>query len=50
MNKITKAKEIMSSKGTYGFFEKQYDRYKADNNRSYKTDSTIEYLHYCVVG
>jgi len=41
-------KEIMSLRGEYGFFTKSYNRFKADkdNNRNYKADQTIEYLHY----
>lgn len=39
-------KEIMSSRGEYGFFTKDYHRFKADSNRGYSADETIEYLHY----
>jgi len=42
-------KEIMSSRGEYGFFERSYSRFKADNNREYKTNFTTEYLHYVKV-
>lgn len=43
-------KEIMSLKGKYGFFTRNYNRFKADQdqNRKYKTDRTIEYLHYTI--
>lgn len=43
-------KEIMSKRGKYGVFKKKYNRFKADNakNRSYRADSTTEYLHYVV--
>ena len=41
-------KEIMSLKGQYGCFKKDYNRYKADNSRDYKSNKTIEYLHYVV--
>ncbi len=41
-------KEIMSKKGKYGFFTQRYNRFKADKNRDYSADSTVEYLHYCV--
>lgn len=41
-------KEIMSKRGEYGVFKKDYERFKADKdkNRNYKADSVIEYLHY----
>ncbi|MBL0690142.1 MAG: DNA adenine methylase [Alphaproteobacteria bacterium] len=39
-------KEVMSLKGKYGFFTKEYSRYKADNNRNYLTNKTTEYIHY----
>lgn len=43
--------EIMSSRGQYGVFEKEYQRFKADKteNRNHKSEKTIEYLHYVVV-
>ena len=41
-------KEIMSQKGKYGFFTQGYNRFKADKNRNYKTNKTVEYLHYCI--
>lgn len=43
-------KEIMSLRGKYGYFTKAHGRFKADKskNRSYKADSTVEYLHYVV--
>lgn len=40
-------KEIFEKYGEYSVFEKEYNRYKADNNREYKSDKTIEYIHYC---
>lgn len=40
-------KEIFEKYGKYSVFEKEYSRYKADNNREYKSDKTIEYIHYC---
>lgn len=42
---------IMSSRGEYGYFTKDYIRFKADQdkNRSYKADKTVEYLHYVKV-
>ena len=43
-------KEIMSLRGKYGYFTKEYSRFKADKdeNRNYKADKTLEYLHYVV--
>lgn len=41
-------KEVMSSRGKYGFFTKEYSRFKADKNREYKAEKTTEYLHYVV--
>jgi len=43
-------KEIMSTRGKYGFFTKEYSRFKADKNREYKAEKTVEYLHYVVCG
>lgn len=40
--------EIMKQRGEYGYFTKEYNRYKADNNREYSADKTTEYLHYVV--
>lgn len=42
-------KEIMSLRGKYGFFTQKYSRYKADNNRNYSADNTVEYLHYVII-
>lgn len=43
-------KEIMSLRGKYGYFTKDYNRFKADKteNRNHKADRTVEYLHYVV--
>ncbi len=43
-------KEIMSLRGRYGYFTKEYNRFKADKaeNRNYKSNHTVEYLHYVV--
>jgi len=43
-------KEIMSLRGKYGYFTKEYNRFKADRdkNRDYKSNKTVEYLHYVV--
>lgn len=40
---------IMSRKGRYGRFEKNYRRYKADKKRDYLKNTTVEYLHYTIV-
>ena len=42
-------KEIMSLKGEYGFFSKEYNRFKADDKREQKFNKTTEYLHYLTV-
>jgi adenine-specific DNA-methyltransferase len=42
-------REIMSSRGEYGFFTKKYNRFKADSRRDYSTNKTTEYLHYVKV-
>ena len=43
-------KEIMSLRGKYGSFTKDYGRFKADKseNRDFKAEKTVEYLHYVV--
>jgi len=40
--------EVMSLRGEYGYFTKDYNRFKADKteNRNHKADKTVEYLHY----
>jgi adenine-specific DNA-methyltransferase len=42
--------EIMSLRGEYGNFTKEYRRFKADKseNRNYTADKTTEYLHYVI--
>lgn len=42
--------EIMSLRGKYGYFTKEYARFKADKseNRNYTTNKTTEYLHYVI--
>lgn len=39
---------IMSTRGQYGYFTKEYNRFKADKdeNRNYKKNSVTEYLHW----
>jgi adenine-specific DNA-methyltransferase len=39
-------REILSLRGTPKTFQTNYNRFKADNGRRYKRDSTIEYVHY----
>lgn len=43
-------KEIMSLRGKYGVFTKEYNRFKADKSesRNFKANKTTEYLHYVV--
>ncbi len=43
-------KEIMSLRGKYGHFTKEYNRFRADKaeSRNHKADKTVEYLHYVV--
>lgn len=44
-------RDIMGSRGEYGYFTKEHSRYKADasKNRKYSASKTTEYLHYVVV-
>lgn len=37
---------ILRLRGTPQTFEQNYSRFKADNGREYKRDSTIEFIHY----
>lgn len=41
-------REIMSSRGEYGYFTQDYGRFKADRseNRTFKKERVTEYLHY----
>jgi len=43
-------KAIMSKRGRYGVFKKEYNRFKADKteNRNHKATKTVEYLHYVI--
>ena len=43
-------KEIMGSRGKYGYFTQEYNRFKADKdeNRDFSSNKTLEYLHYVV--
>ena len=38
-------KEIMSKYGEYKRYEKRHKRFKSDNDREYKKNYTIEYIH-----
>lgn len=40
--------EIMSVKGDYGYITRKYSRFKADKDRRYSADETVEYLHYVI--
>ena len=44
-------REIMTGRGKYGYFTKNYLRFRADQdtNRNYKANKTLEYLHYVEV-
>lgn len=42
-------REILSLRGEPQVFQTTYNRFKADNGREYKRDSTIEYVHYVKV-
>lgn len=44
---IDKIEEIMSTYGKYQRYEQNYRRFKADNQRDYARDFTVEYIH-CV--
>ena len=45
---LDEIKEIMSKRGEYGVFQKEYRRFKADSNeeKSYNEAPLFEYLHY----
>ncbi len=43
-------KEIMGTRGKYGFFTQKYNRFKADKGRIYKAKNTVEFLHYVICG
>lgn len=45
---LDKIKEILSKYGEYSLYTQEYRRFKADNSRENKANSTIEYLH-CLV-
>ncbi|MEW6208821.1 MAG: DNA adenine methylase [Acidobacteriota bacterium] len=39
-------RKVLALRGKPEIFETRYNRFKADNGREYKRDSTIEYVHY----
>jgi len=43
-------KTIMSSRGQYGYFTQEYNRFKADKDesRDFSSSNTLEYLHYVI--
>lgn len=43
---LEEIREILSLRGEPRTFQTAYNRFKADNGREYKRDSTIEYVHY----
>ena len=47
---LSDIKEIMETRGKYGYFTKEYARFKADidENRDFAANKTLEYLHYVV--
>lgn len=47
---IDDIREIMSLRGKYGYFTREYNRFKADKdkNRDYSSNKTLEYLHYVI--
>ncbi|MBQ9072432.1 MAG: DNA adenine methylase [Bacilli bacterium] len=42
---IEKIEEMMKKYGNYKRYEKKHKRFKSDNERTYKKDYTIEYIH-----
>ncbi len=46
---LEELQEILSLRGEPKSFQTNYNRFKADNGREYKRDSTIEYVHYVKV-
>jgi adenine-specific DNA-methyltransferase len=41
-------KEIMSLRGEYGIFKKEYNRFKSNKKLKQKSNKTTEYLHYVI--
>lgn len=46
---LNDVREIMGSRGDYGVFTQEYNRFKADKNREYSASKTTEYLHWVKV-
>lgn len=42
---LNRIKEIMSKYGEYKVYEQNHKRFKADSNRNFLKDTTIEYIH-----
>ncbi|HYE73788.1 MAG TPA: DNA adenine methylase [Blastocatellia bacterium] len=49
MMSLGEIREILSLRGKPRTFQIKYNRFKADNGREYKRNSTIEYVHYVKV-
>ena len=43
---LAEVRDILSLRGEPKTFQTSYSRFKADNGRTYKRDSTVEYIHY----
>ncbi len=43
---LEEMREILATRGKPKTFQQTYNRFKADNGRSYKRQKTVEYLHY----
>jgi adenine-specific DNA-methyltransferase len=43
---LAEIQKLLSLRGEPQIFQTRYNRFKADNGREYKRDSTIEYVHY----
>ena len=43
---LAEVHDILSLRGEPKTFQTSYSRFKADNGRAYKRDSTVEYIHY----
>lgn len=43
---LEEVRDILSLRGEPKTFQTSYSRFKADNGRAYKRDSTVEYIHY----
>lgn len=43
---LEQIRNIMSIRGEYGYFTKDYNRFKSDNTRDYSANKTTEYIHW----